>query len=65
MQLVNQAALVRLSVFGILMVLLFLCGWLIIIKMPGKNYRGPLLPLTSQESAIRDMLRQYEDWFTS
>lgn len=65
MQLVNQAALVRLSVFGILMVLLFLCGWLIIIKMPGKNYRGPLLPLTSQESAIRDMLRQYVEKLAS
>lgn len=31
--------------------------WLLRIKMPGTSYRGPLPPLTAEEAALRDELR--------
>jgi hypothetical protein len=58
MQRVTRAALVRITILGILLSLLSLWGWLVMIKMPGKSYRGPLPPLTEQESAFRDALRR-------
>lgn len=32
--------------------------WTVRIKMPGRNHRGPLLPLTAQEMALREELRE-------
>ena len=58
MQLVNRAALVRVAVFSILLGMLFLLGWFTMMRMPGKSYRGSLPPLTRQESAFRNALRQ-------
>ncbi len=58
MQLATRARFVRLTVFGIILTVLFVGGWLTMIRMPGESYRGPLPPLTDYESTLQDALRQ-------
>src|SRR3954467_15625215 len=52
----------RRSMLGKLVLLLvvaivpILGGYQVMIRMPGQSYRGPLLPLTEEESTLRDQL---------
>jgi len=59
MQLVTRSAVKRLVVlFSVLFVLVAGCWWSM-IRMPLKSFRGPLLPLSPQQTALRDELRRH------
>ncbi|HEY5895439.1 MAG TPA: M28 family peptidase [Chthoniobacterales bacterium] len=59
MRFITSAAHKRLAVLASLLLaaLGFVC-WYVMIRMPLKSYRGPLLPLTAEEAALRDALRR-------
>jgi Predicted aminopeptidases len=58
MKLWDRAALIRLSILSIVLIILLCVGYLTMIAMPGKSYSGTIPPLTPQESLIRDALRR-------
>lgn len=58
MQFITPAARKRLAVLALLLAAFgFLC-WHLMIRMPLKSHRGPFLPLTAEEAALRDALRR-------
>jgi Zn-dependent M28 family amino/carboxypeptidase len=59
MHLVTRPALKRLLVlFSVLAVLVVGCWWTM-IRMPLRSFRGPLPPLSAQQTALRDELRAH------
>lgn len=58
MKLWDRAALIRLSILSIVLIILLSVGYLTMIAMPGKSYSGTIPPLTPQEILIRDALRR-------
>ncbi|HEV8677037.1 MAG TPA: M28 family peptidase [Methylomirabilota bacterium] len=65
MRLVTGAALRRLGVLlsalaGLLAVAAVV-AWMLMLRMPGTSYRGPLPPLTAAEAMLRDELRRDVD----
>src|SRR6185295_6132060 len=59
MKLITRPALKRLAFLFLLLGVLVLCLWWIMIRMPGKSFRGPLPPLTAEQTALRDELRRH------
>jgi hypothetical protein len=57
-QLFNRAALIRLAILSIILVILFSWAWFAKIQMPGQSFRGQLSPLTRKEVALRDALKR-------
>ncbi len=57
-QLVNRAAMFRLALFAIFLSIIIFTGWFIMIRMPGKSYRGQLPPLTPSEIILQNNLKQ-------
>ena len=49
----------KLLVFAGLVVVLGLCCWALMIRMPGKSYQGAFAPLTPAEETLRDELRRH------
>ena len=58
MKLVTRGALLRLAVFAGLAAVATLGVWVVMIRMPGASWRGPLPPLGDAEAALRDELRR-------
>lgn len=61
MRLVTRGALLRLAVLLGLLGGAALGAWVVMFRMPGTSYRGPLPPLTAAEAALRDELRRHVD----
>ena len=59
MKLITRPALKRLAFLFLLLGVLVLCFWWAMIRMPGKGFRGPLPPLTAEQTALRDELRRH------
>lgn len=57
----NRAALLRLTILAMILSILISWGWFAMIQMPGESFRGSLPPLTPQEVALRNTLRQALD----
>jgi hypothetical protein len=55
---ITPAARKRLAVLALLFVVLGFVCWQLMIRMPLESYRGPFLPLTAEEVALRDTLRR-------
>ena len=55
-KIITRAAVIRLSVFALFLIIVCLWGYYIMVKMPGKSYRGQLPALTDKQIAIRDEL---------
>ena len=58
LQLVNRAALLRLTILAIIMGILITWGWFTMIQMPGESFRGELPPLTQKEVALKNALQR-------
>lgn len=59
MRVITRSALKRITILFIVVgVGLFWCGW-IMIRMPGKTFRGPLPASTPEQAALRDELRRH------
>lgn len=58
MRLVSRGALLRLAIVAGLLGLLAGAGFILMLRMPGESWRGPLPPLTAAEAALRDELRR-------
>ncbi|MBW4509820.1 MAG: M28 family peptidase [Scytonematopsis contorta HA4267-MV1] len=56
-KIINRAALVRISILGIIFITIALWFWFALLKMPGASYRGQLPPLTVEESTLKDALQ--------
>ena len=48
----------RLAVLFLVIAAFLLWAYLTMIRMPGKSYSGPLMPLTGAQTALRDALRR-------
>ncbi len=59
MKLITRPALKRLAFLFLLLGVIVLWFWWAMIRMPGKSFRGPLPPLTAEQTALRDELRQH------
>jgi Zn-dependent M28 family amino/carboxypeptidase len=59
MQLVTRSAVKRLVILFLVLLVLMACGWWSMIRMPLKSFRGPLPPLSPQQTALRDELRRH------
>ena len=57
-QLLTQAALIRLFVLAIILGTLISWVYFAMIQMPGESFRGQLPPLTQKETTLRDALKQ-------
>ncbi len=57
-QLFDRAALIRLAILSIILVILISWAWFAMIQMPGESFRGQLPPLTRKEAALRDTLKR-------
>jgi hypothetical protein len=57
-QLLSQAALVRLAVLAIVLSTLISWAYFAMIQMPGESFSGELPPLTQKETILRDALKQ-------
>ncbi|MHC4470699.1 MAG: M28 family peptidase [Planctomycetota bacterium] len=57
-QIVSRRALKRLSVLAVILAVPVLAAWLLMIRMPGKSWSGPLPPLTEREAALAAELRR-------
>lgn len=55
-QLFNKAALIRLTILSIALVILFGWIWFTMLRMPGVSYSGDLPPLTAEENLLRSAL---------
>lgn len=55
---ITPAARKRLAALALLLVALGFVCWHLMIRMPLESYRGPLPPLTADETALRDTLRR-------
>jgi peptidase M28-like protein len=58
MRLLTRGAIKRLSVLFVVLGALVWGAWFAMIRMPLESYRGPLPPLTAEESLLRDALRR-------
>ncbi len=58
MKLFTRGARVRLAAFVGLVVVAAVGVWVVMIRMPGASWRGPLPPLSAAEAALRDELRR-------
>ncbi|WP_199336774.1 M28 family peptidase [Oscillatoria sp. FACHB-1407] len=56
--LINRAAIARLAVIGITILVAIAAIWLLLLRMPGQSYRGELTPLSQSAIVLRDRLRQ-------
>ena len=54
----DRAALIRLAILGIVLIIVIFGGYLTMMAMPGKSYEGEIPPLTTQEILIRDAVRR-------
>jgi hypothetical protein len=59
MRLITRAALKRIAWFSLALLIFALWCWWIMIRMPGKSFRGPLPPLTAEQVSLRDELRRH------
>jgi Zn-dependent M28 family amino/carboxypeptidase len=59
MKLITRFALKRLAFLFLLLGVIVWCFWWTMIRMPGKSFRGPLPPLTAEQTALRDELRRH------
>jgi Zn-dependent M28 family amino/carboxypeptidase len=59
MKLVTRPALKRLAFLFLLLGCIVSGCWWTMIRMPGKSFRGPLPPLTAEQTALRDELRRH------
>jgi len=59
MRVLTRSALKRLAVLCVVLGGLVFWSWWNMIRMPLTTYRGPLPPLTQQQSAVRDALRRH------
>jgi len=57
-KLASRGALLRLAILAAVLAALALSAWVVMIRMPGTSWRGPLPPLTPAEAALRDELRR-------
>ena len=57
-QIVSRAAMIRLAIAGLVLVVPSFIAWTVMIRMPRKSYSGPLPPLTSQELELSKTLRR-------
>lgn len=55
---ITPAARKRLAVLALLLTVLSFISWHLMIRMPLESYRGPWIPLTAEETALRDALRR-------
>ena len=55
---ITDAAWRRLAVPALVLTSLGFCGWRFMIWMPLESYRGPWLPLSPEENALRDALQR-------
>ena len=63
MKFVTRPALKRLAFLFLLLGVIVLWFWWAMIRMPGKSFRGPLPPLTAEQTALRDELRGHvQSW---
>jgi hypothetical protein len=56
LRIMTRGAIVRLAVLAAVLAIFYLWTYLLMIKMPGKSYTGPLPPLTDEQLALRDEL---------
>ncbi|MHC5024943.1 MAG: M28 family peptidase, partial [Planctomycetota bacterium] len=54
----TPSALKRLAVLGLSLVAAGIVSYVMMIRMPGTSHRGPLPPLTAEQAALADELRQ-------
>src|SRR5688572_17230800 len=59
MKLITRPAFKRLAFLFLLLGGIGLCFWWTMIRMPGKGFRGPLPPLTADQTVLRDELRRH------
>ena len=60
-KIITRGAVIRLAGLTAVLLIFYLWGYCTMIKMPGKSYVGPLLPLTDaqlslQNELVRDLL---------
>ncbi|HUT29191.1 MAG TPA: M20/M25/M40 family metallo-hydrolase [Sedimentisphaerales bacterium] len=55
-KIVTRGSIVRLAVLAAVLAICCLGTYLVMIKMPGKSYTGPLPPLTDEQLGLRDEL---------
>ena len=58
MKIITRGAVKRLTVFAAAIFMFCLWGYFTMIKMPGKNYVGPLPELTAEQIRLKDELAQ-------
>ena len=56
MRVITRRALIVLVLLAAVVAIVYLAGYLIMVKMPGKSYSGVLPPLTSNEMSLREEL---------
>lgn len=59
MQISSRPALRRVAILLLALALLTGVFWFVMIRMPGKSYRGPLPPLTPEQIALQEELRRH------
>jgi Zn-dependent M28 family amino/carboxypeptidase len=57
--LITRSATQRLAVLFAVLGLLVWAGWIVMVRMPSKSFRGPLPALTPGQEALRDELRRH------
>jgi hypothetical protein len=55
---ITSATCRRLGVPALVLASLGFCGWRFMLRMPLESYRGPWVPLSPEETALRDALRR-------
>jgi hypothetical protein len=58
LQLITKAALKRLTILAIILLVLILWGWATLFRMPGQSYTGKTLPLQPEELKLKTQLQQ-------
>lgn len=55
-KIITRAAVIRLAVFALFLMIMCVLGYYLMIRMPGKSYKGQLSALTDKQILIRDEL---------